>query len=99
MNKFWVIAGDVYKKNVRSVSFFIMLLVPFVLGGIIYVAGYFGGQSEEVDTIGITTDSAELAEGINAAAPEDYDFKIVDSRADGEKNYQQNKSMDFCLLN
>lgn len=85
MNKFWVIAGDVYKKNVRSVSFFIMLLVPFVLGGIIYIAGYFGGQSEEVDTIGITTDSAELAEEINAAAPEEYDFKLVDSRADGEK--------------
>ncbi|GMA46760.1 ABC transporter permease [Tetragenococcus muriaticus] len=85
MNKFWVIVGDVYKKNVRSISFLIMLLVPFILGGIIYVASYFGGQSNEVDTIGITADSAELAEGINAAAPEDYDFKLVDSRDAGER--------------
>ncbi len=41
MNKFWVIAADVYKKNVRSISFLIMLLVPFILGGIVYVVRLF----------------------------------------------------------
>ncbi|MGO2852919.1 MAG: ABC transporter permease, partial [Tetragenococcus koreensis] len=74
MNKFWIIAGDVYKKNVRSVSFLIMLLVPFILGGIVYAAGYFGSQSEEVDTIGITSSSTELAEGMSDSAPAGYNF-------------------------
>ncbi|MDN6670510.1 MAG: ABC transporter permease [Tetragenococcus koreensis] len=84
MNKFWIIAGDVYKKNVRSVSFLIMLLVPFILGGIVYAAGYFGSQSEEVDTIGITSSSTELAEGMSDSAPAGYNFKVVDSQDAGE---------------
>lgn len=91
MNKFWVIAADVYKKNVRSISFLIMLLVPFILGGIVYVAGYFGSQSGEVDTIGITSSSTELAESLSKAAPEDYEFKVVDSQAAGENELSDEK--------
>jgi len=91
MSKFWVIAADVYKKNVRSISFLIMLLVPFILGGIVYVAGYFGSQSGEVDTIGITSSSTELAESMSEAAPEDYEFKVVDSQTAGENELSDEK--------
>lgn len=91
MNKFWVIAADVYKKNVRSISFLIMLLVPFILGGIVYVAGYFGSQSGEVDTIGITSSSTELAESMSEGAPEDYEFQVIDSQSAGEKDLSDEK--------
>ncbi len=39
MSKFWIIATDVYKKNVKSLSFLIMILAPFLLVGIVYLAG------------------------------------------------------------
>lgn len=39
MSKFWVIALDVFKKNVKSISFLIMILIPFIALGIIYVVG------------------------------------------------------------
>ena len=38
MSKFWIIATDVYKKNVKSLSFLIMILAPFLLVGIVYLA-------------------------------------------------------------
>lgn len=91
MNKFWIIAGDVYKKNVRSVSFLIMLLVPFILGGIVYAAGYFGSQSGEVDKIGITSSSTELAEGISSLAPQDYEFQVIKNQETGEKELSAEK--------
>lgn len=98
MNKFWVIAGDVYKKNVRSISFFIMLLVPFVLGGIAYIASNFGGQSEEVTTIGITAESTELAEELREAAPEDYTFEVIDSKATSEEELSDEQIDGFLLV-
>ncbi|OUZ30042.1 hypothetical protein A5885_003223 [Enterococcus sp. 8E11_MSG4843] len=41
MNKFWVIALDVYKKNIKSISFLIMILVPFIAMGGFYLISYF----------------------------------------------------------
>jgi ABC-2 type transport system permease protein len=40
MNKFWVIALDVYKKNIKSISFLIMILVPFIAMGGFYLISY-----------------------------------------------------------
>lgn len=99
MNKFWIIAGDVYKKNVRSISFLIMLLVPFVLGGIVYAAGYFGSQSSEVDKIGITSSSAELAESIGDLESQGYEFQVVKDQDAGEKQLSAEKIDALFVVN
>ena len=46
MRKFWIITKDVYLKNVKSISFLIMILVPFIMLGIIYVAGNFAHERD-----------------------------------------------------
>ncbi|GBD58193.1 putative ABC transporter permease protein [Tetragenococcus halophilus subsp. halophilus] len=55
------------------------------------MAGYFGSQSGEVDTIGITSSSTELAESMSEAAPEDYEFQVVDSQSAGEEDLSDEK--------
>lgn len=48
MSKFWIIATDVYKKNVKSLSFLIMILAPFLLVGIVYLAGSLASGFQEI---------------------------------------------------
>ncbi len=51
MNKFWVIALDVYKKNIKSISFLIMILVPFIAMGGFYLISYFADGMSKVAMI------------------------------------------------
>lgn len=46
MNKFWVIVGQVYKKNVKSMGFISMVFAPIII--LLIIAGiiYFVSQSE-----------------------------------------------------
>lgn len=59
MRKFWVIVGEVYRKNVKSVGFLVMMLSPIVLLGIIAAIIHFIGDSfEEPPQIALLSDSA-----------------------------------------
>ncbi|WP_207941168.1 ABC-2 type transport system permease [Enterococcus sp. DIV2402] len=98
MNKFWVIASDVYKKNVKSVSFFIMLLVPFIIGGLAYAGGQFASRASDVDKIAIVSDQQELAEAMAQTANEAYKFVVLDSQADAEKQMSEEKIDAFLVL-
>ncbi|MFD2305767.1 ABC transporter permease [Enterococcus termitis] len=97
MSKFWIIASDVYKKNVKSVSFVIMILVPFIVMGIIYVAGSFAGKGEETK-IGLVSDNQELAQQLEAAKEEDYSFKVLKSEKDAENQLKKQKIDTFLVL-
>lgn len=97
MNKFWIIARDVYKKNVKSVSFVIMLLVPFLVMGIIYIAGSLAGGFSEETKIGLVSDNQALAEQLAGSKTEDYSVKIVKSQKDAEKKLKD-KDLDAFLV-
>lgn len=95
MNKFWVITSDVYKKNVKSVSFFIMLLVPFMIGGIGYISGHFASQAGSVDKIGLFSEEPELQ---TLPESEAYEFVLVDSVEDAETELYQENIDAFLVL-
>lgn len=58
MRKFWVIVGEVYRKNVKSAGFLIMMLSPIVLLGIVAAIIHFIGDSfEEPPEIALISDS------------------------------------------
>jgi ABC-2 type transport system permease protein len=97
MSKFWIIATDVYKKNVKSVSFLIMILVPFILMGIIYLAGTFAGGNSDTK-IGLVSDNQELAKQLAAVDGEDYSFKVVKSQKEAEKQLENEKIDSFIVL-
>ncbi|WP_207695139.1 ABC-2 type transport system permease [Enterococcus sp. DIV0212c] len=98
MSKFWIIASDVYKKNIKSISFLIMILVPFIVVGIIYIAGTFAGNKEETK-IGLISDNQELAAQLSAVKGEDYSFKVLKSQKDAEKKLKNQEIDTFLVLN
>lgn len=82
MSKFWVIVSDVYKKNVKTISFWIMLIVPFIMGGVIFAVGYFasGASSSDETTIAlVTTDTALEKQNKVALKTQDVTIKSYDT--------------------
>ena len=49
MSKFWIIALNVYKKQVRSAAFLIMVLAPLVIGALYYGMGKFMSDASSID--------------------------------------------------
>lgn len=98
MSKFWIIASDVYKKNVKSASFVIMILVPFIVMGIIYIAGSLAGGFSEETKVGLVSDNQALAEQLAQAKTDDYTFKVIKSQKDAEKQLQANDLDAFLVL-
>lgn len=97
MSKFWIIASDVYKKNVKSVSFIIMILVPFIVMGIIYIAGSLAGGFSEETKVGLVSDNQELATQLSKSKTDDYTFKVIKSQKEAEEQLK-NEDLDAFLV-
>ncbi|MBE9886111.1 ABC transporter permease [Enterococcus durans] len=91
MRKFWIITKDVYLKNIKSISFLIMILVPFIMMGVIYVAGNFAQQNSEVNKIGILSDDPQLTQQLGQVKTDDFEFKAIDSTKKAQKELADEK--------
>lgn len=81
MNKFKVIVGDVYKKNVKTFSFWLMLLVPFIMAGVIFAVGYFAsGGFGETTKIALVTEDETLAKSLTSALKDDFSFETTSKK-------------------
>lgn len=98
MNKFWIIALDVYKKNVRSISFLIMLLAPFLLMGIIYLAGSLASNFSSDTTIGIVTSDHTVSQALTKSKVADLSFKSYDSQKAAQDALKNGKIDGFMKL-
>lgn len=98
MNKFWIIASDVYKKNVKSVAFLIMILVPFILLGVIYIGGTLASQSSEIDNIGMISENQELAKQMESVKNEDFKFKSITSEKEAQKKLKAKELEAYLTL-
>ena len=85
MSKFWVIALDVFKKNVKSISFLIMILIPFIALGIVYEVGIFTDGMNSDDKFDVYEHEPDIEPTIAAQEHEDYHFDAVDSEEAGKK--------------
>lgn len=91
MHKFWIITKDVYLKNIKSISFLIMILVPFIMMGVIYVAGNFAQQNSEVNKIGVLSDDPQLTQQLGQVKTDDFEFKAIDSTKKAQKELADEK--------
>ena len=91
MRKFWIITKDVYLKNIKSISFLIMILVPFIMMGVIYVAGNFAKQNSEVNKIGVLSDDPQLTQQLSQVKTDDFEFKAIDSTEKAQKELADEK--------
>ena len=91
MRKFWIITKDVYLKNIKSISFLIMILVPFIMMGVTYVAGNFAQQNSEVNKIGVLSDDPQLTQQLGQVKTDDFEFKAIDSTKKAQKELADEK--------
>lgn len=97
MAKYWIITKDVYKKNVKSLSFLIMLLIPFIAVGIFYFIGKMAQTPTDSDKIGVVITAQEASV---TAAWQDINpsFAIIDSQTKGEKELKEQKITGLLLI-
>lgn len=91
MNKMGIIIKDVYKKNVKSAAFLIMILAPFLVMGIFYLSQHFFGDANDINKIGIVSDRPEVAEELAKTKNKDYTFEVVTSDEKAQKQLDDKK--------
>ena len=101
MRKFWIITKDVYLKNVKSrFPFLIMILVPFIMLGIIYVAGNFAQQNSDVNKIGVLADNEQISQQMSQVKTDDFwSSKQLILKKKHKKELSEEKSMRISSLN
>lgn len=98
MRKFWIITKDVYLKNVKSISFLVMILVPFIMMGIMYVAGNFAQNNSEVNKIGILSENPQLSEQMSQLKSDEFSFEKVDSEKSAQKQLEDEKIDAYLVV-
>lgn len=91
MSKMGVIIKDVYKKNVKSAAFLIMILAPFLLMGIFYLSQHFFGDANDINEIGIVSEQPAVAEQLAKTTNKDYKFKVIATDKTAQKQLEDKK--------
>lgn len=68
-----------------------MILVPFIMMGVIYVAGNFAQQNSEVNKIGVLSDDPQLTQQLGQVKTDDFEFKAIDSTKKAQKELADEK--------
>lgn len=96
MSKFWIIALNVYKKQVRSAAFLIMVLAPLVIGALYYGMGKFMSDASSIDKIGVYDQQMVLANALSQS--KEFEFIAMKSEKSGEKQLADDKIDAFLVL-
>ncbi|MBC1210280.1 ABC transporter permease [Listeria booriae] len=92
MSKFWVITSQVYKRRVKTKSFLVSLLLPLIIGALIFalpkIIDYFGG-SDEPSKIAVIAENPAFSMAI---ASDKANFKV-------NKDIQTEKKAKKSLAN
>ena len=96
MSKFWIIALNVYKKQVRSAAFLIMVLAPLVIGALYYGMGKFMSDASSIDKIGVYDQQMVLANALSQS--KEFEFIAIKSEKSGEKQLAEDKIDAFLIL-
>lgn len=98
MGKFWIITKDVYLKNVKSISFIIMILAPFVLMGVIYLAGNFAQQNSETDKIGVIAEDQQITDYLSQSDMGDFHFEAFSSEDEAKSKLSDEKIDAYMVV-
>ncbi|EOH85852.1 ABC transporter permease [Enterococcus villorum] len=98
MRKFWIITKDVYLKNVKSISFLIMILVPFVMMGVIYAAGHFAQKNSEINKIGVFSENTQVAQQLGKVKNKEFEFQSIESKKQAQKELTNEKIDAYMVV-
>ena len=98
MNKFKVIAGEVYKKNVKSVGFISMVLSPIVILAVVGLVIYFVGSSfNEIPKIALITTDSEISTALGSNK-EQFDIHKEIKTKKAAEIAMKNEKLDGYLM-
>ena len=98
MNKFKVIAGEVYKKNVKSAGFISMVLSPIIILAIVGLVIYFVGSSfDEVPKIALITTDSEISTALESNK-EQFDVNKKIKTKEAAEKAMKNEQLDGYLV-
>lgn len=97
MNKFWVVALETYKRNVKSATFIVMILAPFLMVGFSLLVGLIGSNFENASNIAVISKNEVIREAFIKQTDFDVDKKIETEEA-AKKALEDEKIDGFLLI-
>ncbi len=99
MNKFWVVALETYKKQVKSVSFVMMILAPLLFLGISAGSGYFSAQFNKLNEIAVVSDMPEVSAAFTEQNKKEFDIvKDIKTEAEAKKALEDEKIEGYLTI-
>lgn len=86
------------KKNVRSLSFIIMLLAPFLLMGIVYLVGSLATNFSSETTIALVSKEDAVTDALTASKLQDVTFKTYPSEQAAKQALKAEKIDGFMTV-
>lgn len=98
MNKLWIVTFETFLRQVKSWSFVMLIIGPFLMFGFTIGAGYLGASSgQNSDKIAIVNTQPQLRDGFIKANKSDVDQKITSEKA-ATKAMDHNNLAGYLVL-
>ncbi|AKP67691.1 ABC transporter permease [Companilactobacillus ginsenosidimutans] len=98
MRKFWIVAGQTYLRQVKSWSFVMLVLMPFIFAGVGFGIGYIGANSgSDHDKIAVISSEDSLREQYIRQNKDDVN-KVYTSETAASKALKGDKIAGYLVL-
>jgi len=99
MSKFWVIALETYRKHIKSGSFVMMILVPFIFLGFTFGMGYLSSKFASENKIAIVSEDTSISSTYKKLAKDDFDIKeSIKSKKEAEKALKEEEIDGYLTI-
>lgn len=98
MNKLWIVTFETFLRQVKSWSFVMLILGPFVMVAISFGAGYAGASSSSgQDKYAVISQQTQLKSAFIKANKDDVNTKVTDTKT-ATKKMNKNKLGGYLVL-
>lgn len=97
MNKFWIVALETFKRNVKSVTFIVMLFAPLLFIGFIGLSAFIGSKVADTDTVAIVSENPDIRAAVLSQTALDIDKNITTVDA-GKKELEKGNIDGYILI-
>ncbi|MDT2812627.1 ABC transporter permease [Vagococcus lutrae] len=97
MNKFWIVALETFKRNVKSVTFIVMLFAPLLFIGFIGLSAFIGSKVADTDTVAIVSENPDIRAAVLSQTALDIDKNITTVDA-GKKELKKGNIDGYILI-
>ena len=98
MNKFWVVALETYKKQVKSVSFVMMILAPLLIAGLSLGSGYMSSKFDKPNEIAVVSENVAIGDAFSEQIKEEFGIDEKIKSEDDAKKALANEKIDGYIL-